>query len=721
MGEKVLNSEVEELLSELKSRYVDEDLNTILSAYDMAHKGHLTQKRKSGEPYITHPLSVAIYLSDLSMDIETVTAALLHDLIEDTDITYKNIKDSFGTDVANIVDGVTKLDRIRYNTKEEAKADAIRKMVVAMSKDIRVLILKLADRLHNIETLEHLNDWKQEKIANETLYVYAPLAHRLGLQNIKHTLEDTSFEILFKKQHLEIENLIEKASPHRNSEIEKTTKILSELLGDNSISADVVGRPKHNYSIYKKIINSGLSFHEINDLIGVRIVTDDVKNCYSILGLVHANFQPVLGRFKDFISMPKFNLYQSLHTTVLTPEGNRVEIQIRTREMHYRAEFGVAAHWKYKEKPSNDLTEWTSELNNISTEYPDPNEFLQHMKLDLYEDEIFCLTPNGDVVTLPSGSTAVDFAFAVHTEVGEKMIGAKVNGKLTNLSSSIKTGDTIEVLTTNDNTKGPSRDWLNIVKTSRARSKIKQWYQKQMKDEDIQKGKQILNIWLDDNTDILNFANKDDILKNILNETSLPNYEMFYQKLGNGNLKIENIANKIRKFVFPEEITDDEDIFTPEVKTSENSELIIVEGYDDIQVRMAKCCVPVPGDDILGFVTISNGISVHRSDCMNIQIDSTKGERIIDVAWGFSTHTGNIIWLEIEAIDRPYLLRDATIAISDNGGNILVAKSVTSSKRIVSLVFQIEISDNTQLEEIIKDSKNIENVFEAARIFPGKK
>ena len=721
MAEKVKTSSVDNLINELRSRYTEKDLKTINSAFEMASTGHISQKRKSGEPYITHPLSVAIYLSDLSMDIETITAALLHDLIEDTDITYEDINNAFGEDVANIVDGVTKLDRIKYNTKEEAKADAIRKMVVAMSKDIRVLILKLADRLHNIETLEYLNDWKQEKIANETLYVYAPLAHRLGLQNIKHTLEDTSFEILFKKQNIEIENLIEKTSPHRNAEISKTTKIISKLLGDNSISADVVGRPKHNYSIYKKIINSGLSFHEINDLIGVRIITDDVKNCYSILGLVHANFQPVLGRFKDFISMPKFNLYQSLHTTVLTPDGNKVEIQIRTREMHYRAEFGVAAHWKYKEKPSNDLTEWTNELNNISVEYPDPNEFLQHMKLDLYEDEIFCLTPNGDVVTLPSGSTAVDFAFAVHTEVGEKMIGAKVNGKLSNLSNSIKTGDIVEVLTTNDSSKGPSRDWLNIVKTSRARSKIKQWYQKQMKDEDIQKGKQLLNIWLDENSDVLNFSTKEEILKNLLKVTSLPNYEMFYQKLGNGNLKINNIGSKIRKYVFPEEITDDEDIFTPEVKDSESSELIIVEGYDDIQVRMAKCCVPVPGDDILGFVTISNGISVHRSDCMNIQIDSTKGERIIDVTWGFNTLTGSIIWLEIEAIDRPYLLRDATIAISDNGGNILVAKSVTSSKRIVSLVFQVEISDNNQLDEIIKDAKNIENVFEASRIFPGKK
>ena len=721
MAEKVKTSSVDNLINELRSRYTEKDLETINSAFEMASTGHISQKRKSGEPYITHPLSVAIYLSDLSMDIETITAALLHDLIEDTDITYEDINNAFGEDVANIVDGVTKLDRIKYNTKEEAKADAIRKMVVAMSKDIRVLILKLADRLHNIETLEYLNDWKQEKIANETLYVYAPLAHRLGLQNIKHTLEDTSFEILFKKQNIEIENLIEKTSPHRNAEISKTTKIISKLLGDNSISADVVGRPKHNYSIYKKIINSGLSFHEINDLIGVRIITDDVKNCYSILGLVHANFQPVLGRFKDFISMPKFNLYQSLHTTVLTPDGNKVEIQIRTREMHYRAEFGVAAHWKYKEKPSNDLTEWTNELNNISVEYPDPNEFLQHMKLDLYEDEIFCLTPNGDVVTLPSGSTAVDFAFAVHTEVGEKMIGAKVNGKLSNLSNSIKTGDIVEVLTTNDSSKGPSRDWLNIVKTSRARSKIKQWYQKQMKDEDIQKGKQLLNLWLDENSDVLNFSTKEEILKNLLKVTSLPNYEMFYQKLGNGNLKINKIGSKIRKYVFPEEITDDEDIFTPEVKDSESSELIIVEGYDDIQVRMAKCCVPVPGDDILGFVTISNGISVHRSDCMNIQIDSTKGERIIDVTWGFNTHTGSIIWLEIEAIDRPYLLRDATIAISDNGGNILVAKSVTSSKRIVSLVFQVEISDNNQLDEIIKDAKNIENVFEASRIFPGKK
>ena len=464
-----------------------------------------------------------------------------------------------------------------------------------------------------------------------------------------------------------------------------------------------------------------MSFGEINDLIGIRIITDDVKNCYTILGLIHANFQPVLGRFKDFISMPKFNLYQSLHTTVLTETGSKMEIQIRTHDMHYRAEFGVAAHWKYKEKPSDDLTKWTNELSTMSNEYPDPNEFLQHMKLDLYENEVFCLTPGGDVISLPSGSTPVDFAFAIHTQVGEKLIGAKINGKLANLSSILKTGDTIEILTSNDKDKGPSRDWLNIVKTSRARSKIKQWYQKQLKNEDIQKGKTILNSWLDTNDEILESYSKDQLIDELLKEIKLPNIESLYMNLANGNTGINTIGNKLRKIAFPEEINTDEDLYSAETTQESKSSLVIVEGYDDIQVRMAKCCVPVPGDDILGFVTITSGISIHRSDCLNVKIDSKKGERIIDVSWAFESNTGIIIWLEIEAIDRPYLLRDATIAISDNGGNILVAKSVTSSKRIVSLLFQIEISDNKQLEEIIRDAKNIESVFEASRIFPGKK
>ena len=707
------------VISALKEHHATNNFADVERAFVVAEKAHTGQLRKSGDAYITHPVAVANILAELGLTSEAIIAALLHDTVEDTAYSLKELRHDFGDEIAGLVDGVTKLDKLTYGPT--AEAETVRKMVVAMSRDIRVLVIKLADRLHNARTWKYVSPESAQRKARETLDIYAPLAHRLGMNAMKWELEDLSFEVLEPKKFEEISRLVAERSPSRDKLTHDVIEIVTQDLDGDGIKATVTGRQKHFFSVYQKMVVRGREFNDIYDLVGIRVLVEDVRDCYAVLGAIHARWSPVPGRFKDYIAMPKFNLYQSLHTTVIGPTGKAIEIQIRTFDMHSRAEFGIAAHWKYKEKPSNDLTEWTSELNNISTEYPDPNEFLQHMKLDLYEDEIFCLTPNGDVVTLPSGSTAVDFAFAVHTEVGEKMIGAKVNGKLTNLSSSIKTGDTIEVLTTNDNTKGPSRDWLNIVKTSRARSKIKQWYQKQMKDEDIQKGKQILNIWLDDNTDILNFANKDDILKNILIETSLPNYEMFYQKLGNGTLKIDNIANKIRKFVFPEEITDDEDIFTPEVKTSENSELIIVEGYDDIQVRMAKCCVPVPGDDILGFVTISNGISVHRSDCMNIQIDSTKGERIIDVAWGFSTHTGNIIWLEIEAIDRPYLLRDATIAISDNGGNILVAKSVTSSKRIVSLVFQIEISDNTQLEEIIKDSKNIENVFEAARIFPGKK
>lgn len=711
---------VKELSDKLLNLYSDKDQEEINTAYLYAKKGHQGQKRKSGEEYITHPLHVAIYLAELNFDIETIKAALLHDLVEDTEITYQDIKKTFGKEVADLVDGVTKLDKIRYNSREEAKADAIRKMVIAMSKDIRVLILKLADRLHNIETIEFHKKWTQEKIANETLYVYAPLAHRLGLQTIKHKLEDTSFEILHDKQNNEIKELLKQSNPDRSKQIDESTKIIKTLLDDNSLSAEVYGRPKHNYSIYKKIVNNGMSFGEINDLIGIRIITDDVKNCYTILGLIHANFQPVLGRFKDFISMPKFNLYQSLHTTVLTETGSKMEIQIRTHDMHYRAEFGVAAHWKYKERPSDDLTKWTNELSTISNEYPDPNEFLQHMKLDLYENEVFCLTPGGDVISLPSGSTPVDFAFAIHTQVGEKLIGAKINGKLANLSSVLKTGDTVEILTSNDKDKGPSRDWLNIVKTSRARSKIKQWYQKQLKNEDIQKGKTILNSWLDTNDEILESYSKDQLIDELLKEIKLPNVESLYMNLANGNTGINSIGNKLRKIAFPEEINTDEDLYSAETTQESKSSLVIVEGYDDIQVRMAKCCVPVPGDDILGFVTISNGISIHRSDCLNVKIDSKKGERIIDVSWAFESNTGIIIWLEIEAIDRPYLLRDATIAISDNGGNILVAKSVTSSKRIVSLLFQIEISDNKQLEEIIKDAKNIESVFEASRIFPGK-
>ena len=711
---------VKELSDKLLNLYSEKDQEEINTAFLYAKKGHQGQKRKSGEEYITHPLHVAIYLAELNFDIETIKAALLHDLVEDTDITYQDIKNTFGKEVADLVDGVTKLDKIKYNSREEAKADAIRKMVIAMSRDIRVLILKLADRLHNIETIEFHKKWTQEKIANETLYVYAPLAHRLGLQTIKHKLEDISFEILHDKQNNEIKDLLKQSNPNRSKQIEESTKIIKTLLDDNSLSAEVYGRPKHNYSIYKKIVNNGMSFGEINDLIGIRIITDDVKNCYTILGLIHANFQPVLGRFKDFISMPKFNLYQSLHTTVLTETGSKMEIQIRTHDMHYRAEFGVAAHWKYKEKPSDDLTKWTNELSTISNEYPDPNEFLQHMKLDLYENEVFCLTPGGDVISLPSGSTPVDFAFAIHTQVGEKLIGAKINGKLANLSSIIKTGDTIEILTSNDKDKGPSRDWLNIVKTSRARSKIKQWYQKQLKNEDIQKGKTILNSWLDTNDEILESYSKDQLIDELLKEIKLPNIESLYMNLANGNTGINTIGNKLRKIAFPEEINTDEDLYSAETTQESKSSLVIVEGYDDIQVRMAKCCVPVPGDDILGFVTISNGISIHRSDCLNVKIDSKKGERIIDVSWAFESNTGIIIWLEIEAIDRPYLLRDATIAISDNGGNILVAKSVTSSKRIVSLLFQIEISDNKQLEEIIRDAKNIESVFEASRIFPGK-
>jgi len=717
MSTQITNSDT--LFKQLLKNVNGFEKQKITEAYTLAKDAHEGQYRKSGEPYITHPLHVAKYLAEIGMDEETVIAAILHDVIEDTSTKLTTIKKKFGKDVGLIVDGVTKLDKINFSTNEEAQAESIRKMVIAMSKDVRVLILKLADRLHNIETIQSLPEWKQQNIASETLYVYSPLAHRLGLQNVKHQLEDKSFSILFPEQDEEISNQVSSTLPGRKKAINKTKKVIDNLLSDNSISAEVSGRPKHNYSIYKKIINNGLSFTEINDLIGIRIICSEVSECYTILGLIHANFQPVQGRFKDFISMPKFNLYQSLHTTVLSIDGKKMEIQIRTHEMHSRAEHGVAAHWMYKDQNPNDES-WKNEINRITIENPDPSDFLKHIKLDLYEDEVFTLTPHGDIITLPTGSTPVDFAYAVHTVIGEKLSGAKVNGKLVNLGTTLKSGDTVEIITSTDKDKGPSRDWLSIAKTSRAQSKIKNWFIKQNKNQDMQNGKAILNEWFEKNVDKKLLSEKTISINLLLDNLNIKTEESLFVGLAKGTYSIDSVGDKLLKIIYPEEILEKDDLLSSSDPISSSSNTIIVEGYDDIQVRMAKCCVPVPGDDIVGFITISNGIAVHVSDCLNVEINPNKGERIVDVGWSLSNISGIIVWLEIEAIDRPYLLRDATIAISDNGGNILIARSTTNSKRIVTLVFQIEISDGDQVENIIIDSKKISNVFDAKRIFPGK-
>jgi len=715
----ISNKTPSKLYKELTSNTKSMNQASLKEAYEMAYEGHNGQYRKSGEAYITHPLHVAIYLAEIGMDEETIIAALLHDVVEDTSIKLSTIKSRFGKDVALIVDGVTKLDKINFSTNEEAKAESIRKMVIAMSKDVRVLILKLADRLHNINTINSLPDWKQQDIASETLYVYSPLAHRLGLQNVKHQLEDISFSILFPQQDKEISTQIISTSPNRTIKINNTVKVISTLLSDNSISAEVIGRPKHNYSIYKKIINNGLSFSEINDLIGIRIICSDVKDCYTVLGLIHANFQPVQGRFKDFISMPKFNLYQSLHTTVLSTDSRKMEIQIRTHEMHTRAEYGVAAHWMYKEKNISEDT-WKNDIKRINIENPDPSDFLKHIKIDLYEDEVFTLTPNGDVISLPTGSTPIDFAYAVHTVIGEKLTGAKVNGKMVNFGTSLKSGDTVEILTSKEKEKGPSRDWIALAKTSRAKTKIKQWFIQQNKSKDMQLGKVKLNEWFENHIDNNLLNSKDLYLKNLIKNINLSSVDNLYLGLANGTYSIENIGNKLLRLIYPEEILEEDDLLSTHKSSKSSNSTVLVEGYDDVKVRMAKCCVPVPGDDIVGFITISNGIAIHVSDCLNVEINPSKGERIVDVSWALTNITGVIAWIEIEAIDRAYLLRDATIAISDNGGNILIARSTTNSKRIVTLVFQVEISDGSQIDEMLKDSKMIENVFEAKRIFPGK-
>ena len=417
--------------------------------------------------------------------------------------------------------------------------------------------------------------------------------------------------------------------------------------------------------------------------------------------------------------MPKFNLYQSLHTTVLSSSGKKMEIQIRTHDMHSRAEHGVAAHWIYKDTANNEK-QWKNELNKINTDNPDPSEFLKHIKMDLYEDEVFTLTPDGDIITLPVGSSPIDFAYAVHTVIGEKLSGAKVNGKMVNLSTVLKSGDTVEILTSKDKTKGPSIDWISIAKTSRAKAKIRQWYLKQNKTQDIQKGKAVINEWFDEHVDNNLLKDKEKYLGELITELNLKSPDNIYIGVNNGTYSIDNIGNKLLRIIYPEEILEKDDLLSTKSPISQNTNTVLVEGYDDVQVRMAKCCVPVPGDEIVGFITISNGIAVHVSDCLNVQINPKKGERIVDVSWSLANITGIIVWLEIEAIDRPYLLRDATIAISDNGGNILIARSTTNSKRIVTLIFQVEISDGSQVDKIVNDSKLINNVFDAKRIFPGE-
>ncbi len=715
-----LVNEVGELLRVFRSVHPSVSDAPIYRSYEVARAAHGDQKRRSGEAYITHPLAVAEILASYGMDRDTIVAALLHDTVEDTDLTLSDVEDEFGAVVASLIDGVTKLDRIKFDTREAAQAATIRKMVVAMAQDVRVLLIKLVDRLHNIRTIGPLPPEKQRRVAQETLDVYAPLAHRLGVQEIKHELENRCFEVLYPKRYAEIEDLIEERSPQREAIIDKAIGEVRGMLTDAGISCDVTGRPKHHYSIYKKMIDTGQQFEDIHDLIGIRILVEDLRDCYGALGLIHTLWPPVHGRFKDYIAMPKFNLYQSIHTTVIGPDGKPLEVQIRTREMHERAEYGIAAHWRYKERLGSESLPWMADLRRLQEDYADPEEFLAHLKLDLYQDEVFAVTPAGDVITLPRGATPVDFAYAVHTEVGHRCAGAKVNGRLVNLATELESGDIVEIQTSKAPNAGPSRDWLASVRTSKAKAKIRQWFSKERREAAYADGKDAVYAALRKEGLGLGAAERDRLLLEVADEVSHKSLESLYVSVGEGTVSAASVARRLAKRAGVDLAEDSDDLLSPPRPRSLRSAGtgIIVEGLDDVWVRVAKCCAPVPGDAIVGFVTVGRGVSVHRADCTNLASLTTQLDRMIDVSWSPDRVGSFAVWMQVEALDRPGLLRDVTAQITDVGGNIVASSSATGRDRVAILRYEVELADPTQLAKVQVALRSVDGVYDAFRIVP---
>jgi len=694
------------------------DTELIKEAYLKATDLHKGQMRATGDPYIVHPLAVTEILADYGMDEATLAAALMHDTVEDTDLTLVNVVNQFGDEVALLIDGVTKLDRIKFSSREHAQDATIRKMAVAMAKDIRVLVIKLADRTHNIRTMAPLPPEKQKRVAEETLDIYAPLAHRLGMQEIKHEMEETCFGILYPGPKAEIEAKVAARSPERVHYIETVMDDLVDELDTNDITASVTGRPKHLYSIYRKMIASGLAFEEIHDLIGIRVIVDDVRDCYAALGLVHTMWSPIQGRFKDYIAMPKFNFYQSLHTTVVGPDGKPLEVQIRTQEMHDRAEAGIASHWRYKDAGSEEADLLVVEdIRDIQDDAEDPAEFLETLKLDLYQDEVFALTPAGDVKVLPRGATPVDFAYRIHTDVGHRCSGAKVNGRLVPLSTTLESGDIVEILTSKAQDAHPSRDWLEFVKSSKATAKIKAWFSRERRESALVDGRNSITKSL--RRDGLPLAGADKELAAVAHELGFEDVDGLFMSVGENRTSPQTVAQRLSRQLRPDDSVEAvmaERLPTPHKRRRQVTGDVIVEGFEDMLVRMAKCCGPVPGDDIVGFVTIGRGVSVHRADCGNIGSLTERAERMVDVAWAAEQTGTFFVWIQVEALDRSKLLRDVTAALSDYGANIHASSSVTGRDRIALLRYEVELSDREALEGLLLGLGTVDGVYEAYRL-----
>ena len=711
------------LLTAYKERHPRSDATLIQSAYAVADAAHDGQLRKSGEAYITHPVSVATILATLSLDDITIAAALLHDAVEDTGVSLAQIEAQFGPVVASIVDGVTKLERIQFDSKQAQQAATMRKMLVAMAKDPRVLLIKLADRLHNMRTIAAMPEWKQHRTAQETLDIYAPLAHRFGIQDIKWQLEDLAFATLHPRRYAEIEQMVATRSPERDIYLTQVIDQVQERLAAARVEGAVTGRPKHFYSIYEKMVVKSKEFDDIYDLVGVRVLVESVKDCWAALGAIHGAWTPVQGRFKDYINTPKFNLYQSLHTTVVGPQGKPLEVQIRTKEMHNRAERGIAAHWGYKERASAADIAWLQRIVDWQEETADPNEFLETLKLDLEQDEVFVFTPKGDVMSLPVGATPVDFAYSIHTEVGHRCIGARVNGRLVPLDSALQSGDSVEIFTSKVPSASPSRDWLKIVVTPRARNKIRQWFSRERREDAIENGKEeLVKALRKEGLPVQKLTNSP-LLAKLAETMNYADLDAFHAALGEGHISAKTIAGRLAKELRGGEA--EEQLPTtarqPRRPSRTNAIGVHVEGLDDVMVRLSRCCTPVPGDEIMGFVTRGRGVSVHRSDCANAaSLSASAVGRLIDVEWDREQAGSFVAAIEVKALDRTRLGVDVWKILSDHHLNVLRSESHTGADRVSRMRFEFELADPAHLESVVNAIKRLDSVYDTYRIIPGK-
>ena len=717
-------AETSALLTEFRSRHPRADTSLIERAYAVALAAHVGQTRKSGEPYINHPMSVATIVARQGLDDVTVAAALLHDAVEDTSVSLEDLERDFGSDVRLIVDGVTKLDRLHFDTREEQQAASMRKMLVALSKDLRVLIIKLADRLHNMRTLAALPEHKQQRVAQETIDIYAPLANRLGMQEVKDQLQDLALATLHPKRYSQIDQMVEDRSPERDLYLAQLIGEVEGRLAELGIAGKVAGRPKQLWSIYEKMIVKGRSFDEIHDLVGVRVIVDSVRDCYAALGTIHASWKPVQGRFKDYVAMPKFNLYQSLHTTVVGPQGKQVEFQVRTVEMHVRAEYGVAAHWDYKAQSPSDEMAWLGRIVEWQAETEDPGTFMANLKTDLELDEVYVFTPNGEVITLPIGATPVDLAYTIHTDVGHTCVGAKVGGRLVPLETHLTTGDTVEIVTSKQPGAGPSRDWLQFVATHRASSKIKHWYSRERRSDAIDAGYEALSTELRRARLPVRDVLAGPELAEVAASMNYHDPDTLYAAVGEHHVSARAVVGRVVKAL--EELEPDAEVEAEIVRPRRprrdtGTVGVHVEGLDDMMVRLSRCCTPVPPDEIMGFVTRGRGVSVHRSDCANaVSLTADQADRLIDVDWDKDSSGHFVVSVEIKALDRPRLLRDIFGVLADNHVNVLATSTVTSGvDRVATMRFEFEIGDPTHLEAMLRLLREVDSVYDVHRVVPG--